>query len=163
MLPLNCVLYQFQDCSDINFVRLPLFLRSIKQDFHSHVAHCKTMQWEYPCFFSMSACKVMSSAQSGHFNNSSKTSNKIDKSINIVPSLTVSIFSELIPKCSLSTPIFAPEGPGSGTASLSRGSPSLNFLAFFDGGILARFLALFCGLPIYSHRMIIQITKQNRW
>ena len=32
---------------------------------------------------------------------------------------------------------------GSGTASLSRGSPSLNFLAFFDGGILARFHAIF--------------------
>ena len=37
----------------------------------------------------MSACEFMSFPHSGHFKMSSKTENSMDKSINIVPSLTV--------------------------------------------------------------------------
>jgi hypothetical protein len=77
----------------------------------------------------------MSSPHSGHFKMSSKTENSMDKSINIVPSLTVSKFSLLLTKFSFCVPILAPEGP----AKLSQGSPCLKIFDFLDGGLLIFF------------------------
>jgi hypothetical protein len=66
---------------------------------------------------------------------SSKTPNRTDKSINIVPAVfSVLIFSVEAPKFALWSPILAPEGP----EISSLGPPSLNFFAAFEGGFLAQ-------------------------